>query len=269
MSFHSLELLYYDCSIVVKSEPLCFTRPENRATFLAVLSAFGALCKPQWGYPELLNPPARKPLPLPINPSPQFWRHMYQDRVLELKGGWKLVLGDIIFRAHGVIGRGTVVVRATVEDCPSSHKLRDKGVVVKWSWVPTSPVREAKIVGDARACAEKANPDMLRHLPEIYLDEDFDSLSPECQKLLRDHFPQKYEERVLRIIVQAELKPITELQDPGQLAKAFKEIFECMLLFTVPSLVISCICRLSLAPRRCEDYSPRHQRRQSHVQADW
>ncbi|KAF8125516.1 hypothetical protein K438DRAFT_2002097 [Mycena galopus ATCC 62051] len=227
VSFHSLELLYYDRSIVIKSEPLHFTKPENRATFLAVLSAFGSLRKPQWGYPELLNPPARKPLPLPINPTSEFWRRMYRDRVLELKGGWKLVLGDIIFRAHGVIGRGTVVVRAIVEDCPSSHNLQGKAVVVKWSWVPTSRVREAKIVGDARVCAEKGNPDMLRHLPDIYHDEDFDSLRPECQKLLRDHFPRQYEERVLRIIVQAELKPITELQDPGQLAKAFKEIFEC------------------------------------------
>ncbi|KAJ6458604.1 hypothetical protein DFH09DRAFT_1115447 [Mycena vulgaris] len=38
---------------------------------------------------------------------------------------------------------------------------------------------------------------------------------------------KEYEERVLRIIVQAEFQPITELQDPGQLAKAFKEFFEC------------------------------------------
>ncbi|KAJ7239523.1 hypothetical protein C8J57DRAFT_1727351 [Mycena rebaudengoi] len=113
--FHSLELLYYDRSIVVKSQPLRFTKPENRATFLAVLSAFGPLRKPQWGYPELLNPPARNPLPLPIKPTSEFWRGMYRDRVLELKGGWKLVSGDIIFRAHGVIGRGMVVVRATVE----------------------------------------------------------------------------------------------------------------------------------------------------------
>ncbi|KAJ7232397.1 hypothetical protein C8J57DRAFT_1533121 [Mycena rebaudengoi] len=178
-------------------------RSHNRVTFLAVLSAFGSLRKPQ---SELLNPTARKPLPLPINPSSQFWRRMYRDHVLELNGGWKLVLGDIIFRAHGVIGCGTVVVRATVEDCPSSHKLQGKAVVVKWSWVPTSRVREAKIVGDARVCAEKGNPDMLRHLPEIYYVEDFDSLRPEFQ---------------------AELKPITELRDPGQLAKAFKEIFEC------------------------------------------
>ncbi|KAJ7212510.1 hypothetical protein GGX14DRAFT_620653 [Mycena pura] len=199
VSFHSLELLYYDRSIV------------NRATFIAVLSACGSLRNPQWGYPKLLNPPARGPLPFPVDPPSQFWRCIYRNRVLELTGGWKLVLGDIIFRAHGVIGRGTVVVQATVKECPSSHKLQGKAVVVKWSWVPTSRVREAKIVGDAR----------------IYHDEDFNSLRPECQKLLRDHFPQEYEERVLRVIVQAELQPITELQDPGQLAKAFKEIFEC------------------------------------------
>ena len=148
---------------------------------------------------------------------------MCRNRVLELKDSWKLVLGDIIFRAHRVIGLSTVIVQATVEECPSSHKLQGKAVVVKWGWVPTSRVREAKIVGDARVCAEKGKPDMLRHLPEIYHDEDFDSLRPECQNFLRDHLPQEYEERVLRVIVQAELQPITELQDPGQ-SKLSKKI---------------------------------------------
>ncbi|KAJ6540065.1 hypothetical protein DFH09DRAFT_1323316 [Mycena vulgaris] len=87
MSFHSLELLYYDRSIVVKSEPFRLTKPESRATFLAVLSAFGSLRKPQWGYPELLDPPARNPLPLPVDPPSQFWGRMCRDRTLELKGG--------------------------------------------------------------------------------------------------------------------------------------------------------------------------------------
>ncbi|KAJ6606503.1 hypothetical protein DFH09DRAFT_1353610 [Mycena vulgaris] len=65
---------------------------------------------------------------------------------------------------------------------------------------------------------------MLRHLP----DQQFDELIPQCQKLLSDNLPAgAYEEHVLRVVVQAELKPITELQDPAQLAQASKEIFDC------------------------------------------
>ncbi|KAJ7243571.1 hypothetical protein B0H12DRAFT_998246, partial [Mycena haematopus] len=36
-----------------------------------------------------------------------------------------------------------------------------------------------------------------------------------------------YEERVLRVIVQEELRPIDELEDPVEFAQAFKQIFEC------------------------------------------
>ncbi|KAJ7505675.1 hypothetical protein B0H11DRAFT_1975613 [Mycena galericulata] len=36
-----------------------------------------------------------------------------------------------------------------------------------------------------------------------------------------------YEERVFRLILQAELRPITELHDPNKLAKTFKQIFDC------------------------------------------
>ncbi|KAJ7243568.1 hypothetical protein B0H12DRAFT_1188494 [Mycena haematopus] len=226
VSRNTLELLYYDRSVVVKSEPLRFTRPENRAAFLAVLSGFGNMDSPQWGYPKLLAPPANQQ-PLPDKPTKGFWRSMHEDHVLELKDGWKLKLGKILFRAHGVIGRGTVVVQATVTSCPRLH-LNGKTVVVKWSWVPTSRDSEADIVNGARQHAAQSRPEMLRHLPNIFHSQQFDDLNPECQQLLFQHLPAgAYEQRVLRVIVQEELRPIDELKDPDELAQAFQQIFEC------------------------------------------
>ncbi|KAJ7875176.1 hypothetical protein B0H14DRAFT_2437500 [Mycena olivaceomarginata] len=230
VSRNSLELLYYDRSIVVKSLPLRFTRAENRPTFLAILSGFGNLNRPRWGYPRLLTAPdVPQTLPAKGPLAEDFWRGMYKGHVLRLRDGWTLTLEDIIFRAHGIIGRGTVVVRATVTNCPRSYHLKGKIVVVKWSWVPKTRTNEADIVKNAWVRAEQDNrSDMLRHLPEIYHEQSFDELTPACQTLLLDKLPSgTYEARVLRVIVQAELKPITDLQDPSQLAKVFKEIFEC------------------------------------------
>ncbi|KAJ7767986.1 hypothetical protein DFH07DRAFT_808337 [Mycena maculata] len=225
VSRNSLELLYYDRSIVVKSEPLRFT--DNTATFLAVLSGFAHLHSRRWGYPALLEPPAI-PQALPPKPPKGFWRGMYKDHVLKLGDHWKLTLGNILFRAHGVIGRGTVVVQATVTSCPRLD-LNGKTVVVKWSWVPKTRIPEVDIVNGVRQHGiEQDRPEMLRHLPDIYHSQQFDALTPECQRSLFQNLPAgTYEERVLRVIVQEELRPIDELEDPVKLAQAFKQNFEC------------------------------------------
>ncbi|KAJ7681464.1 hypothetical protein B0H14DRAFT_2299561, partial [Mycena olivaceomarginata] len=47
------------------------------------------------------------------------------------------------------------------------------------------------------------------------------------QKFMLANFKDAYEERVLRIVVQEELHPITDLTDATELAEAFKQIFEC------------------------------------------
>jgi hypothetical protein len=224
VSHNSLELLYYDRSIVVKSTPLPFT--QDTATFLAIIYGFANLTLPQWGYPSLLKGPTP-----PIHD--QFWS-MYTGSILELSDGWKLSLEDVIFRAHGVIGRGTVVVRAKVTHSPLPE-LIGKTVVVKWSWVPETRTPEADIVNNARQIATNNRPDMLHHLPKIYHHQEFSYLIPECQKNLANNLPDLYEKRVLRLIVLQELSPITALTDPEELAQAYKQIFDCMLPFTPQS----------------------------------
>ncbi|KAF8217834.1 hypothetical protein K438DRAFT_1656778 [Mycena galopus ATCC 62051] len=175
--------------------------------------------------PVAPNTPQELPVNGPLDKDS--WR---KGCILKLDDGWVLTLGDVIFQAHGIIiGRGTVVIRATVTACPPSREdLMGKVVVVKWGWIPTTRANEAEIVKSARDRALQRNEHILRHLPEIFHQQSFESLTPACQRDLLQHLPSgMYEERVFRLIVQAELKPITELNDPNKLAKVFKQIFEC------------------------------------------
>ncbi|KAJ7877096.1 hypothetical protein B0H14DRAFT_2713241 [Mycena olivaceomarginata] len=217
VSRNSLELLYYDRSIVVRSLPLRFT--EDTATFIAILWGFANLTRPQRG---LLGPKVLKAPEDDLTVDPVFsndWEHMFTDHVLKQKfegGQWELKLQDVLFRGHGIIGRGTVVVRAQVTSCPLAHRgLKGRNVVVKWSWVPETRISEVDIVRTAVAHAKQDDSGMIHHLPNIYDTGDFVDDIPTFIKE-RDG----YEKR-------DELQKITDLEDAAELAIAFKEIFEC------------------------------------------
>ncbi|KAH7876242.1 uncharacterized protein C8R40DRAFT_1042541, partial [Lentinula edodes] len=151
---------------------------------------------------------------------------MYFGYVLTLSEGWQLQLGNVIFRAHGIIGRGTVVVGAKVVGSPLPNFV-GKRVVVKWSWVATTRKEEGYIVKKAAEHADANRPSMRHHLPNIYHYQEFPKQTPQCQKFLLANIKDAYEEHVLRIVVQEELHPITDLTDATELAGAFKQIFEC------------------------------------------
>ncbi|KAJ6580325.1 hypothetical protein B0H10DRAFT_904714 [Mycena sp. CBHHK59/15] len=219
VSRNSLELLYYDRSLVLKSQPLDFT--EDTTSFLAILFGFGNLTPTQWGDPAstLLKAPT-------VATFSDDYKAMYFGYVLTLSEGWQLQLGNVIFRAHGIIGRGTVVVGAKVVASPLPNFV-SKRVVVKWSWVATTRKEEGYIVKKAVEYADANRPSMRHHLPNIYHYQELPEQTPQCQKFLLANFKDAYEERVLRIVVQEELHPITDLTDATELAEAFKQIFEC------------------------------------------
>ncbi|KAJ7679249.1 hypothetical protein DFH06DRAFT_507547 [Mycena polygramma] len=221
VSLHSLELLYYDHSIVIKSERLRFV--ENPALFVSVLLSFGNLTPAEWGYPSFLKSPTPHLLPENQHFSPD----MYANHTLELDG-WTLELGSIIFRAHGIIGRGTVVVQAKVIKCPPGNGLTDPDVVVKLSWVARTRVSEVEFVQTAiRHATQEPGGGMEKHLPAIYHYEEIEHGAPQTQAFLVRHFQNEYEDRVLRVIVQEVLRPIEQLTDPNELAVAFMGVVKC------------------------------------------
>jgi hypothetical protein len=87
VSRDSLELLYYDHSAVINSEPLRFT--EDALTFLAILFTFRRLDPERWGYPQL---------ELPAETAKRFFHC-----VLEWDG-WELKLQGTLCQAHGSVG---------------------------------------------------------------------------------------------------------------------------------------------------------------------
>ncbi|KAJ7339102.1 hypothetical protein DFH08DRAFT_964145 [Mycena albidolilacea] len=114
VTLNSIQMLYYDRSIVVKSESLFFT--TSPIPFIIMLSGIASLTRAQWGYSAAL-----KEAPTPS-------------------------VGLItVFGAHGLIGGGTWVVHATVV-APQDGQNIGKPVIVKWSWSPQTRTREASII---------------------------------------------------------------------------------------------------------------------------
>ncbi|KAJ7094554.1 hypothetical protein B0H15DRAFT_128242 [Mycena belliarum] len=132
-------------------------------------------------------------------------------------------MGETIFQAHEIIGRGTCVSRAKMKT-----NGKDNDVIVKWSWLAITRTPEADFVKKAIECAaESGDFWVVNHLPKILHAEqkEFDDDSP--QRHLWKHFGDDYELRALYIIVQEGLRPITELTTAAELGEAFRGIFKC------------------------------------------
>ncbi|KAJ7613919.1 hypothetical protein FB45DRAFT_818918 [Roridomyces roridus] len=216
----TMELQYYDRSAIVKSHRLEFTTPDGLVTFLGVLSDLTNSLSTQ--YPHGLLDSDTPPAPPPNRNTKTAWDDLYRDTKMTF-GGWGLNLENILFQSHGLIGRGTVVVRAKVMKSPQRAKRNNGDVVVKWSWVPTTRRKEADFIKMARDAAASKNPDMLKHLPALFCAHEADT----SYKIFLEDLDTWYEARQLRIIVQEPLMPLNdEKLSPDKLAKAFKDTFK-------------------------------------------
>jgi hypothetical protein len=105
-------------------------------------------------------------------------------------------------------------------------------LIVKLSWPAISRVSENDLIARARDAANRDEHRwVLKHLPRVLHAEDrhISSLS----QALIDRMGDRYEQRVLRVIVQEELYPITEQTTAADLAQSFREIFKCRHLHSV------------------------------------
>jgi hypothetical protein len=215
----NIQLLYYDRSIILVSEPVNFL--EEPSHFVAMLHAMGNLKLSQLGYADLITPS-------PLLENPRRTEDIFDGLKLTLNDGTGLLLGSTIYQQHGIIGRGTCVVRAQYIG-GSEARCDDSWVgslVVKLSWPATSRISENDLIARARDAANRDEHRwVLKHLPRVLHAEDrhISSLS----QALIDRMGDRYEQRVLRIIVQEELYPITEQTTAAGLAQSFREIFKC------------------------------------------
>ena len=250
VSGHSLQLLYYDRSIILASQPFNFMKDKDRLfTLLTALAKFTAR---EWGY---AYPPLN---PACLLSSPPDCDSVFEGLSLKLGNSRKLLLKDTLFHQHRIIGRGTCVVRAICLPAEGGDNAEEgddarandlwQGILVeKLSWPSATRLSEPETINATRECAiQHGDAWVLNHLPEVLYSEDIDwsLLSPELIEQLGD----KYEKRVLRIMVLEELSPITNRTTAPELAQSFRKILRCKLSSnTFYYIVLMSRHRLSMA----------------------
>jgi hypothetical protein len=120
------------------------------------------------------------------------------------------------------------VVRATCIEKGNGVSGEDWNghLIVKLSWPARSRMSEQVLIAQARSKADNEEHHwVLKHLPKMLHAEDVHvNLLSEA---LIGRLGDGYEERILRITVQEELFPLTERVTAADLAKSFREIFQC------------------------------------------
>jgi hypothetical protein len=216
----TIQLLYYDRSIIIASRPVEFLDDNTR--FIAMLQAMSNSPLSRLGYADVIPPPTL------LRNTPRT-ADIFVGLELELSNKTRLVLGSTIYHQHGIIGRGTCLVQAK---CVSENEARCDddswagSLVVKLSWPAKSRISENDLIAKARYVAnQEQHRWVLKHLPKVLHAEDRHITS--LSRALIDRMGDLYEERVLRIIVQDKLYPITERTTAVDLAQSFREIFKC------------------------------------------
>src|SRR6201999_403752 len=120
--------------------------------------------------------------------------NIFKDGKLLLNNGMELVLGDIIFHQHTLIGRGTVVVRATLDSL--SHEWFGKNLIVKFSYAAETRSAEAAIIDHAWTVAESDEDYawVRNHLPRVLHAQEIKSETADERKQneTRENRPDQY-----------------------------------------------------------------------------
>ncbi len=223
-----LQLLYFDRSIFIISTSLNFRADPRK--FITLLLILDELSDEQWGFVPGIRPPFKVP-------SSELARRtrstdLFSGKPLSLhvgNGSLKLELKEILSRHHGLIGRGTCVVRASIKNPPKDW---ESIVAVKISSPASTRASETALIQLAVSKATGNSARFLAHLPNILHHEDLDNVT---QRNLSAFFTAAgkedvYELRALRVIVFDEVLPITQLTKAADLATALRGIFNCTFL---------------------------------------
>ncbi|KAF5342994.1 hypothetical protein D9758_013681 [Tetrapyrgos nigripes] len=233
------QLCYYDRSKVVLSKPVDLSEPNSMFLFLATLYQLGSLSDEKQG----IFPSKGKGQSLPALEPCVNERYTRREGGTNTSGpitgdsllfpgsnafsGCKMTVGDEVFhlgelvhRAHAIIGRGTTVVRV---------KWNDKDAIMKLSFCSADRTSEEELVKSARAKATEDHDWALNHLPNILYSAEY-NLAGLAEDRLAKHFEERhipYERRVLRITVQEVLTPITDaVLEPKDYAQIFFDILQ-------------------------------------------
>lgn len=250
VSSDTVRLLYFDRSIIVVSKSIHFLKDHFR--FFAMLRGFGTLDISGWGFEMFLQPPNGVPSSAPgstvTSPQQRVSQYMFQNYTLVLDG-FRFTLNKTVHQQHCLIGRGTLVVTAKLDrGSPTTDALnRSTIMIIKISWPPISRTSEQQLIRHATSLAQHQHRWVNSHLPAILLAKDILNDADGLQHRLWKFFGNAYEVRLMRIVVQEKLMPITQLSTADDLRGALIGIFRCTCTAPTYGVIIHHFCRLSVA----------------------
>ncbi|THU76486.1 hypothetical protein K435DRAFT_771032 [Dendrothele bispora CBS 962.96] len=224
-----IQLGYYDHSSILLSAP--FSIDTDEIHFLETLYHLRALSLSGRGVVSRLKLPKGDPDDL-VSPGLKPTTTLYADAQVYF-GSQLLILGNVLYRARSIVGRGTIVIEAAPKEQPDAWLY-----TAKYSFPPATRHSEASLILSALRTA-KQRPEwswVENHLPnlkfwedvELTDDDDDEDFPHERIKLFLDeHCPDfGYEKRVLRILVQDRLEPLTSLSEEVHYAQVFCDVLQ-------------------------------------------
>ena len=219
-----LQLYHANRSVILVSSAIKFSKDDGKDKLIATVIAFHCLSLEQNGILEARVP--GNPKLVSSSHFPQKSQVVQQGNKLwfskNKKGNpFTVTLGEVISRDPAMVGRSTVVLKAT------SDEWKGVPLVVKISWPTSGRVPETAFLKEASDKAKDEHAWAANHLPKVYHTEDVvfepDSTLGSVAALFKDgkivHGDHVYEPRTLRIIVQEELHTLRSLgnvKDIGQ-----------------------------------------------------
>lgn len=267
-----LELLYYDRSIPLRSEPICFTK--DPLSLVALLYTLQNLSEEEWGYSVVTQPSSTNATSRKTQRGRDVKATLVKEHTgigmegseLTLKDGSVLQLKEKLFRQHSLIGRGTCVYTAQVKKLGTEPKLQsselDEEIVVKLTFTPNTRVSEMETLKHIVETAE-GNSDynwVLHRLPEILHDEAFIHTA-KTQRRVSDLLQEKghlYESRSFQGLVMKRLYPITDLTTAEELLPVIRDIFRCEFDFMDWHDFDIVSLRLRMGIQDTRNHPPRH-----------
>ncbi|KAL4255910.1 Protein kinase domain-containing protein [Pleurotus pulmonarius] len=221
-----IEFLYYDHSVVLRSSPFNFI--DDLPQFQQIISHLGRMSFRDYGfYPEVI--PAT-----PDYMSDRLYRMEQKGRAsilntfdnlrLTLDDGTQLILGNIVYQAHDLIGRGSLVVNVK----PDNNTPKDWGsrIIVKLSWLPASRRPEHEILKEIEQTATRLSATWVSdHLPKVFHSQVYTAPDGIVASLLEKF--DDYEERKLYLLVMEGLECIDLVKKCTELKIAYKQIVRC------------------------------------------
>lgn len=232
-----LQLMFFDHSIIILTH---FFDMKSESHYLKAVLQFLAHHSSGFhglGFAKSLQSSFGQLPPIISGVTGQTGKQVFSGQEPALENGIAQTLGEIPFRQHTIIGRGTLAVKATVKDAhqpgtmsPEQRATLEAGVFVKFARGSQSRESEAIFVTYARETMDETTEckKFLDRLPGILHTKD-GPLSKVAERPSKE-FGELYECRILRITVSETLSLITGVKDADDFKRTMLEIIECKYL---------------------------------------